>query len=65
MILMPLPQGTLVKMSISIKSGIYIATSLKRNKYRHVPWHFAECRPDIAFLFLSMHWEQYVLRILI
>lgn len=62
---MLLPIRTLVKMSTSIKSGVYIAPFLKRNKYMHVPWHFAECRPDIAFLLLSRHWEQYVLMILI
>lgn len=56
---------TLVKMSISTKLGVYISPFLKRNKYMHVPWHFAECRPNIAILLLSRHWEQYVLMILI
>jgi len=62
---MPKLKGKPVKMSISIKSGMYIPPLLKRNKYRHVPWHFDESRPDIAFLLLSRHWEQYVLMILI
>lgn len=62
---MPQLRGKPAKMSISIKSGTHITTLVKRNKYRHVPWHFAESRPDIAFLLLSRHWEQYVLMILI